>query len=487
MLLLKVWGEGYDEVWWARKAAPQIRVTPVMDGLFGSDDEGEVQPQVLEQRGQVELYGEIRHMAEVGGNRGVFVSTPVGAGCLICSEKPYITWTPGVEFSDVDSLATTILQIAACPPALECSRVLYPQTAAECKLDECAEVRRLFETYDAADLAKLAVAAGVSDVEVVRIALVLQHNGFNSGLYEKQCMFNHSCEPNCIKLIPPGKHSASEIWTTRPVAANEELVICYYSPVESASQTIRQYLQVNHRFSCTCPKCSRIAHDSGEVDNNSASSVPADVAFEQQLAAIEAHKVELERTVKRTDAVATLRSMYADAATCLQEHETVLSDQYALLARACKVVVAAVLLCINWCEVHNQPIEEDHAVAFVDYSMRVLHYQRQYLGNDYPDVGSTLSDLYEGIQALKQQYPKALSGNFSAQQWEQVMNVVPSAGDTSAQTKKSSAAMATQCAKYCQAEARRIKALYNTAVKYPEAMQLLKAPAGAHFWGGASL
>jgi hypothetical protein len=460
--------------------------TPVMDGLFGSDDEGEVQPQVLEQRGQVALYGEIRYMADVGGNRGVFASTSVGAGCLICSEKPYITWTQGVEFSDVDSLATTILQIVGCPPALECSRVLYPQTAAECKLDECAEVRRLFEMYDAADLAKLAVAAGVSDVEVVRIALVLQHNGFNSGLYEKQCMFNHSCEPNCIKLIPPGKHSASEIWTTRPVAVNEELVICYYSPVESASQTIRQYLQVNHRFSCTCSKCSRIAGVSGEVDNNSASSVPADVAFEQQLAAIETHKAELELAVKRSDALPS-RSLYSDATTCLLEHETVLREQYALLARACKVVIAAILLCINWCEVHNQPIEEDHAVAFVDYSLRVLHYQRQYLGNDHPDVGSTLSDLYEGIQALKQQYPKALSGNFSAQQWEQVMNAVPNADDTSAQTKKSSAAMATQCAKYCQAEARRIKALYNTAVKYPEAMQLLKAPVGAHFWGGASL
>jgi hypothetical protein len=458
-----------------------------MDGLFGSDDEGDGQPQIVERPKQVALYGEVRHMSDVGGNRGVFANTPVEVGCLVCSEKPYITWTPGVEFSDVDSLATNLLQIVACPPALECSRVLYPQTVADCKVDECADVRRLFETYDAADLAKLAVTAGVSDDEVVRIALVLQHNGFNSGLYEKQCMFNHSCEPNCIKLIPPGKHSASEIWTTRSVAANEELVICYYSPVESASQTIRQYLQVNHRFSCTCPKCSRIAGVSGEVDNSSASSEPTDVAFEQQVAATEAHKAELERTVKRSDALPSLRSLYSDAATCLQEHGTVLSDQYALLARACKVVVAAVLLCINWSEVHNQPVEEVHAVALVDYSMRLLHYQRQYLGSDHPDVGSTLSDLYEGIQALKQKYPKALSGNFTAVQWEQVMNAVASADDTSAPAKKSSAAMATQCAKYCQAEARRIKALYNTAVKYPEAMQLLKAPAGAHFWGGASL
>jgi hypothetical protein len=458
-----------------------------MDGLFGSDDEGEISPQVIEQPRQVALYGEVRYMADVGGNRGVFASARVVAGCLICSEKPYITWTPGVEFSDVDSLATTILQIVACLPALECSRVLYPQTAADCKLDECMEVRRLFETYDAADLAKLAVAAGVSDDEVVRIALVLQHNGFNSGLYEKQCMFNHSCEPNCIKLIPPGKHSASEIWTTRPVAANEELVICYYSPVASASQTIRQYLQVNHRFSCTCPKCSRIAGVSGEVDNNSTSSVPVDVAFEQQLAAIEAYKAELDLTVKRSDALPSLRSLYSDATTCLQEHEAVLREQYALLARACKVVIAAILLCINWCEAHKEPIEEDHAVAFVDYSIRLLHYQRQYLGNDHPDVGSTLGDLYEGIQALKQQYPKAFSGNFTALQWEQVVNAVASTDNTSAQTKKSSAAMATQCAKYCQAEARRIKGLYNTAVKYPEAMQLLKAPAGAHFWGGASL
>lgn len=460
-----------------------------MDELFGSDDEDDVPNTDMSVAPQTRIYGEIRHMEDVGGSRGVFATTDLEAGCLICAEKPYITWPHGTEFGDVDSLATIILQIVNTPAAWECSKVLYPGTLDACVPDECKEVRLLFEVYDAADLNRLALEANVSLEEVIRIALVLQHNGFNSGLYEKQCMLNHSCVPNCIKLIPPGKHSASEIWTTRPVRTGEELVICYFSPMESASRTMRDYLRTNHRFECRCAKCTstNTVNDNGEVY--------PDVLFEEKIMAIEGRLAEQKQRSMRSSDPATLTRLLSDAKGCLQEHEAVLTEEHALLARVCKAVIAAVLLCLDWCGEHNTPVEEAQATAFVTYNIKLLAHQRLYLGTDHPDIGATLGDLCEGIQSLKQRFPRSLASHFALAQWTSVVSdsgahsstAVVAAAETAGAPAvvPTGAAAVTQCIKYCQAEARRIKALYSTAVKCPAAMQLLKAPPGAHYWGSA--
>ena len=194
-----------------------------MNDLFGSDDESEEDIKI--DSDEVILYTEVLNMPDVGGNRGVFAVRDLPAGCLLCAEKPFTTWSPGIDFTEVDDLANVILQVVRSLPALQCTYTLHPKTVSECDEQEINEIRRLFDTYDNGDLQKLVVEANLNEEEIIRIALVLQHNGFNSGLYEKQSLFNHACAPNCIKLIPPGRHSASEIWTIREIKAGQELFV----------------------------------------------------------------------------------------------------------------------------------------------------------------------------------------------------------------------------------------------------------------------
>eukprot|EP00980_Cylindrotheca_fusiformis_P030980 scaffold25694_cov127-Cylindrotheca_fusiformis.AAC.11 len=87
----------------------------------------------------------------------------------------------------------------------------------------------------------------ISSTDVFRMLLCIRYNGLESGLYLHSAMLNHSCHPNCAKLLPEGKQSYSEVVTTREVRAGQSLTISYCPSIMSHASR-RRYLY-NHRKS----------------------------------------------------------------------------------------------------------------------------------------------------------------------------------------------------------------------------------------------
>ena len=271
-------------------------------------------------------YGIIRSDLEfIGGRRGVFASMDLNVGCLINAEKAFLTWDRTLDFTDIDNLTDVIIEILSSNDIMILTKQLHPRTIDDIDVHEKNELIQLIDNHDhygPTYLQYLSSTSAVDVEEIIRIGLVLQHNGFQSGLYSQQSLFNHSCDPNCIKLSINGIHginshkkkyppdnnahqyhnqhddnktnhsddqhhvyhqhnttsnsSLSEIWSIKPIALGEELTISYYHPLESASECIRQYLQNNHKFICRCKRCEllyscRIGggdHDDGKEATN---------------------------------------------------------------------------------------------------------------------------------------------------------------------------------------------------------------------------
>jgi hypothetical protein len=490
-----------------------------LDDLFGCDDfESEVGD--LEKEKVCTLYTAVKSMQNMGGGRGVFAAADIEPGRLMSAEKPFILWSKVTDFSDVDDLSNVVLQILTSESSLKASRSLHPCLIEDCEASECEDIRKMFSRYDTGDLNKLAVAGKASVEEVIRVALVLQHNGFHSGLYETQSLFNHSCEPNCLKLIPANEHGASEIWTIKEVKAGEELCICYFSPRESSAAVIRQYVEENHRFVCSCTKCCGLGYcknDSGSgsgslVVSNEVLSLEGEVEtalkqLEESMHALQAGAIKQKTLVEynriRTVALDWREKIFAaigsfgDAVA-----ESVLVPMQARLGRA---EVGAVAGCIEGAEQLRQDLGQQQAEAYVQSQLRLLGLQRRYLHRLHPDIGATLSGVVDGAEALRARFPSSplltdavlwggvvletteMKGLTAVSDKDSIISATAVATPAGAAGKGSITGCATntaaQCIKWCKAEAKLIKSLYFTPARYPATVRLLTGPPGSHYWG----
>jgi hypothetical protein len=188
----------------------------------------------------------------VGGNRSVICNYDVPAGTLIVLEWPILTWKQfGME--DKQSLLEMVSQILENPEATTIAKDLHP---IEINQVDPVEIEKLKKEVDDSTILPLAISFGVSGDEIYRLLLVLKHNAFESGLYHKLCMINHSCVSNCIKFEPrTGSRGASEVWSVKPISKGEEITISYLSQFETTTPSIQQYLLEQHHFSCCCPRC----------------------------------------------------------------------------------------------------------------------------------------------------------------------------------------------------------------------------------------
>jgi hypothetical protein len=188
----------------------------------------------------------------VGGNRSVICNYDVPTGTLIVLEWPILTWKQfGME--DNASLLEMVSQILENSEATTIAKDLHP---IEINQVDSVEVEKLKKEVDDSIILSMASTYGVSGDEIYRLLLVLKHNAFESGLYHKLCMINHSCVPNCIKFEPrTGSRGASEVWSVKPINKGEEITISYLSQFETTTPSIQQYLLEQHHFNCCCPRC----------------------------------------------------------------------------------------------------------------------------------------------------------------------------------------------------------------------------------------
>lgn len=489
-----------------------------MDSLFGSDDDSDMLDHQCTERAvassQFIPFSVTKAMPDMGGGRGLFATTDLKPGSLILAEKPFISWNKHSDFGEVDDLATAILQILQSPDAVACTKQLYPYTIADCEASECDEICKLFESFDTNDLKKLAVAGGSSTEEIIRIALVLQHNGFGSGLYERQSLLNHSCAPNCLKLVPASKNGCSEIWTICDVKEGDELTICYVNPLETSTTAVRKYLSENHRFVCHCTRCQSLgfilpAQPSEPVQAGSVTVyklsdtarvlLAAEDAVEQRLAATESSLANHDSIMRHKSALEVYKDLIASVENLqspfLEVRPAERPDR--LLARASKAGINATVGAIEVLERAGKPVRDTFAVSFLEFQLSLLSHQTAYLSLDHADIGTTLDSVADAILSLKQQFPRVFAEQYASRDWSSVVRHIAAANimrgtavtahssSTSCAAENGSTAVSSaQCANLCKTEAKRIKALYSTALHFPAALKLFTSPPGSFYWGG---
>ena len=149
---------------------------------------------------------------------------------LVLLEEPCVQWPENDgEVTDVRGAIRRILSSAV---AYEVTKDLHPRRLEDAEPDELTIARdevwqgtkqmddfikELIEAKSGPFVATTeqqpplpppataSLAAGMDTAELLRLTLVLQHNGFASGLYHRLSMINHSCAPNCLKISPPAK------------------------------------------------------------------------------------------------------------------------------------------------------------------------------------------------------------------------------------------------------------------------------------------
>jgi len=163
-----------------------------------------------------------------------------------------------------------VLALKPGSPRLAALEYLYPVT-----LDE-APSAALYAAEARHGSALLALDTRVPFRDLLRLALVMQCNAFDSGLYLHLSIFNHACghSASAVKWSPHdggsivagvelGKatkrlRGCSEVWTTRYVRAGEEITISYVQPPEAAPARRRDRLQRQFLFRCECAECAGI-------------------------------------------------------------------------------------------------------------------------------------------------------------------------------------------------------------------------------------
>ena len=223
----------------------------VMDDLFGDDSDVEE-----EHVHSVDRFIALSEARSCGPNQiGLFATDDLPPGTLVLAEIPILTWKRNVTFSSIEDILRCIRGILSSAEAKICASHLFPRQLNHVGAEEIAEVETLLVDSQTV-VTKLITRLGVDRNEIIRLVLVLQHNGFESGLYRYLTILNHSCRPNCIKYAPSSSSfGASEIWTTEWVKKGDELFICYVEPNGQNPVSVRSYLWKNHRFECNCRRC----------------------------------------------------------------------------------------------------------------------------------------------------------------------------------------------------------------------------------------
>ena len=382
-------------------------------------------------------------LADVGGGRGVFALRALPAGVLVVSEVPMVTWSDG-DLSDPAFLASVVEACCCNEDAYAVTQALHPRLFAECDAYELTKARELLPEPLQAGIAAKAGWGDRDISEVVRVALVLQHNGFGSGLYRSLTMLNHSCVPNAIKYSPsPGSLGASEIWTVRPVAAGEELTISYCEPLEVTKPSMQEFLETHHRFRCRCSSCAvadapvpaafsatsdEIAQQEGRVQEL-VMGMETEVCSgwtgldETPPAHIQAPpcphlQVKFWAAVRDIDGVVENLTKLLHSTTGMAAVESGREDfslSPKVLARVHRLAADAAAAFLDVAgQYHNHPkrpkreLLKSAAFSFLRNSLCLLAQQLQYLGPRHPDVARTHFDVAEALDCALNTFPDDL-------------------------------------------------------------------------------
>ena len=419
----------------------------------------------------------------IGGGRGIFARMDLLPGCLVLSEISSMGFRDESDLDDPVEFIHAVEEVIRDPKAMECAHQLHPMSIDDASYED---VERMRLNWSADDLYSLASKLRCSQIEIIRVGLTLQHNGFSSGLYHTLTKVNHSCSPNCIKFKPAAQSNwASEIWTIRPVREGEELTICYCEPVEMTLRSMREYLLTQHRFVDMSQAVEK--EDDGE------SELLADLDKRQEILAMAERELSFIDIEDHPDRLRICKRMMAFGENSLLKEVNKLLDQgkeggYSTALRRSLMVMKIRILkhLVHAAAISIQSYPQTRGVkksvlnsaicTYVGASDSLLGLQREFWGNDHCDLGTTNADLAEGLRCL---LTSISPDGFRLEDAVARLQAAPYSllSDAVADLASLRSMMAS-----AEAEARRLEALYNTRVKYPGALSVLREP-GDLFWG----
>jgi hypothetical protein len=210
-----------------------------------------------------------------GGGRGYCALKRLAPGTTILVEKSVMEWTEEQLGEKLDiSAVRCLLNHPNAQNIVRWVEYFHPlKSVVDDGLDSAEdsdqqiwkmmdELKSQYTESEVSELEELAEVRGIvcedsspiSVTDIFRLLLGIRYNGLESGVYLHAAMLNHSCHPNCAKLLPQGNQSYSEVVTTREIRAGESLTISY-CPNMMSHASRRKYIY-NHRTSILFIKSS---------------------------------------------------------------------------------------------------------------------------------------------------------------------------------------------------------------------------------------
>ena len=218
-------------------------------------------------QGSVGLFQEL----PFGGGRGFCALERLAPGTVILVENPVMEWAEEQIGKELNIFAVRCLLLH--PNAHQIVPWIEEFHPSKRAVDDehsdendvqiskmIQDLKSLYSEAEVSDLVQLAESRKTVNSnqlpliarDIFRILLAIRYNGLESGIYLYGAMLNHSCHPNCAKLLPQGNQMYSEVVTTREVRAGESLTISYVPYIMSHASR-RRYLY-NQR-TCLCNSC----------------------------------------------------------------------------------------------------------------------------------------------------------------------------------------------------------------------------------------
>jgi SET domain len=365
---------------------------------------------------------------QIGGGRRVIAECEIPPGVLLVAEIPTATWAGAGNLQDTDTFAAAVEVCCCDPAAYKITSTLHPQQLSSCVTEE---IQRVQELISSDRQQEIATKSGLSKEEVVRVILVLQHNGFGSGLYGQLTMLNHSCNPNAIKFSPcAGSLGASEIWSVRSIAPGEEITISYCEPLEMTRQSVQEFLKSHHGFTCQCSEClaPEIGDKTQDGDSKSppkANQIAHESKLQEMILGLEQELKFWQSTPHDIDGaiqgVTRLMKNTTEMAAVESEGEG-FAVSSRLLARLHKLAANAAATFLDFASKFQQQrgkrpkreLLKTAAFSFLRNSLSLLWQQLTYLGPHHPDVASSHIDMAEALECAMNMLYEDLSHALTA-------------------------------------------------------------------------
>lgn len=348
-------------------------------------------------------------LESVGGSRGYVAARDLEPGTQILVEQVYIPWPRDVEPADDEFFVATLESVLSRPDyrdIMDHLSFLYPRELGDLPADVLAAGRAKYDDQ----IAEL--VGNFSDLplhhdELLQNVFTMQCNAFDSGVFLYNAIFNHDCNPNCVKFTPETSvagdgEGISEVRVAKRVAKGEPLTISYLYPREQSRERRQKNLREQFGFECMCPLCKR---------GDSVLPPPATAA---QANSQEANMIELEKVLAGSEEM--LKGSEASAATVLSIALEALSDALEMTAHDHIVFMRIHKLVADCCDLLLKSLPgkdvREYAILFLRSSYELLELQRGLLSPDHIDLARTLNDVSQGIQLLLSLDQKALLEEF---------------------------------------------------------------------------